>query len=89
MKMLEDKNQNLYVYIYTNDHMPAHVHVFKGRKNDKNIHDVKINIGSENEPPSIVKANPNMKGNDIKAAWELVANNQEILLKKWKEIHGV
>jgi hypothetical protein len=89
MKILEDKSQNLYVYIYTNDHIPAHVHVFKGRKNDTNKHEVKINIGNENEPPSIVKAHPDMKEDDIKAAWRLVADNQETLLKKWNEIHGI
>jgi hypothetical protein len=87
--ILRDESQNLYVHIYTNDHEPAHVHVFKGRKNDKNKHNVKINIGNDNEPPSIVKADADMQNDDIKAAWRLVAENQEILLKKWNEIHGV
>ncbi len=56
MKILVDESQNLYLYIYTDDHTPAHVHVFKGRKNDGNRHNVKINLGNEDEPPSIVKA---------------------------------
>ncbi|GBO55546.1 hypothetical protein APA_3697 [Pseudanabaena sp. lw0831] len=30
-----------------------------------------------------------MRNEDIKVAWRLVAANQEILLKKWNEIHGV
>ncbi|WP_268962084.1 DUF4160 domain-containing protein [Pseudanabaena sp. lw0831] len=89
MLILKDESQNLYLYIYTNDHIPAHVHVFKGRKNDTNRHSVKINIGNENEPPSIVKVDPDMRNEDIKVAWRLVAANQEILLKKWNEIHGV
>jgi hypothetical protein len=63
--------------------------VFKGRKNDGNRHDVKINIGNEDEPPSIVKAAPDMKNDDIKRAWRLVAENQEFLLNRWNEIHGV
>ena len=88
MKILVDKSQNLYLYIHTDDHTPAHVHVFKGRKNDRNRSNVKINIGNEDEPPSIVKADSDMR-HDIKAAWRLVADNQEILLNKWNEIHGV
>jgi hypothetical protein len=31
-KIIEDSKNNLVVYIYTNDHIPAHVHVFKGKK---------------------------------------------------------
>ena len=89
MKVLTDESQNLYLYIYTDDHTPAHVHVFKGRKNDGNRHNVKINIGNEDEPPSIVKADLDMRNVDIKAAWRLVSDNQETLLKKWNEIHGV
>jgi Domain of unknown function (DUF4160) len=88
MKVLEDERQNLYVYVHTNDHDPAHVHIFKGRKNDTNRYEIKINLGSENIPPFIVKANPDMAKKDIKAAWQLVADNQETLLEKWKEIHG-
>jgi hypothetical protein len=88
MKVLEAEKQNLYVYIHTNDHDPAHVHIFKGRKNDANIYEIKINLGTENTPPSIVKVNPNLSKKDVKAAWQLVADHQEILLKKWEEIHG-
>ena len=78
-----------YLYIYTNDHLPAHVHVFKGSKNDTNVYNVKINIGNENEPPKIVKADKNMKDADIKAAWQLVADNQETLLQNWLEKHDI
>ncbi|HEY9705327.1 MAG TPA: DUF4160 domain-containing protein, partial [Allocoleopsis sp.] len=35
-KILEDTQNNLIVYIYTNDHQPAHVHVLKGRKSEQN-----------------------------------------------------
>ncbi len=88
MKVFVDESQSLYFYIYTDDHIPAHVHVFKGRKNEGNRHNVKINIGNEDEPPSIVKADLDMRNTDIKAAWRLVAENQEFLLNKWQEIHG-
>ena len=89
MKVLTDLGRNLYVYIYTNDHTPAHVHIFRGRKNDINRYEVKINIGNENEPPLVVKANPKMSNDDIRAAWELVADNQENLLEKWNQIHDI
>lgn len=87
-KVLEDTQKNLFVYIYTNDHIPAHVHVFIGRKNDANPMEIKINIGSEEKPPSIVSANDKIKDKDLVAAFNLVKANQEILLNKWQEIHG-
>jgi Domain of unknown function (DUF4160) len=88
-KVLEDLQNNFFVYIYTNDHIPAHVHVFKGKKNDANQMEIKINIGSEVQPPSLVSANDKMKKKDLIAAIKLVANNQEMLLSKWREIHGI
>ena len=87
-KVLEDLENNLFVYIYTNDHIPAHVHVFKGRKNDKNQKELKINIGSSSERPSLVSVSEDMKNKDIVNALKLIASNQEKLLSKWQEIHG-
>ncbi|WP_354636222.1 DUF4160 domain-containing protein [Planktothricoides raciborskii] len=87
-KIIEDLENNLFVYIYTNDHIPAHVHIFKGRKNDSNQKEVKINIGSQSHRPSVVTASEDMKNKDIIAALKLVAANQEMLLNKWQEIHG-
>jgi hypothetical protein len=88
-KVLEDLQTNLFVYIYTNDHIPAHVHVFKGRKNDFNQKELKINIGNEEEPPSLVSVDVNLKNKDIVNALRLVALHQKMLLSKWQEIHGV
>lgn len=88
-KVLEDLQNNLFVYIYTNDHIPAHVHIFKGRKNDANQMEIKINIGSEAESPSLVTAHDKIKNKDLVSALKLVANNQEMLLSKWQEIHGI
>ncbi|MEG4987404.1 DUF4160 domain-containing protein [Microcoleus sp. BR0-C5] len=86
-KVLEDRQNNLFIYIYTNDHIPAHVHIFKGRKNDKNHMEIKINIGSETQAPSLVYAHDRIKDKDLVIALILVANNQEMLLSKWQEIH--
>lgn len=72
-KVLEDLQNNLYVYIYTNDHIPAHVHIFKGRKNDKNQMEIKINIGSETQAPSLVSAHDKIKNKDLLNALILVA----------------
>ncbi|HBE17680.1 MAG TPA: DUF4160 domain-containing protein [Cyanobacteria bacterium UBA11149] len=88
-KVLEDLENNFFVYIYNNDHIPAHVHVFKGRKNDANQMEMKINIGSESEPTRLVSANDRIKNKDLVSALKLVANNQETLLNKWREIHGI
>jgi hypothetical protein len=86
-KVLEDRQNNLFVYIYTNDHIPAHVHIFKGRKNDKNQMEIKINIGTEKQAPSFVYAQDRIKEKDLVIALRLVADNQEMLLTKWQEIH--
>ncbi len=88
-KVLEDLQNNLFVYIYTNDHTPAHVHIFKGRKNDANQMEIKINIGSEEQAPSLVSVPDKIKKKDLIAALKLVAANQEALLNKWQEIHGI
>ena len=86
-KVLEDRQNNLFVYIYTNDHIPAHVHIFKGRKNDKNQMEIKINIGTEKQAPSFVYAHDRIKEKDVVIDLRLVADNQEMLLTKWQEIH--
>lgn len=83
-KVLEDLQNNFFVYIYTNDHIPADVHIFKGRKNDANYMEIKMNICGEAEPPSLVSANDKLKHKDLVAALKLVANNQEMLLIKWQ-----
>jgi Domain of unknown function (DUF4160) len=88
-KVLEDTKDNLFVYIYTNDHEPAHVHIFKGRKKETNLTEAKINIGSEEKRPSVVVADETMSDKDIVKALKLVAANQEMLLNKWQEIHGI
>ncbi len=87
MKVLEDPQKNLYVYIYTNDHEPAHVHVFLGRKSDYNDSEAKINIGNDEKPPSFVNIY-NISNKVANQALCLVAENQEMLLEKWKEIHS-
>jgi hypothetical protein len=83
-KVLEDRQNNLFIYIHPNDHTPAHVHIFKGRKNDKNQMEIKINIGTEKQAPSVVSAHAKIKDKDLVRALILVAYNQEMLLNTWQ-----
>ncbi len=89
MIIYRDKNQNLNVYVYPRDHFPAHVHIYKGSKNDTNREEVKISLGSEEEKPSIIEADESMRSSDIKAALELVFDKQQIFLEEWVRIHGI
>jgi hypothetical protein len=86
--VLSDAKNNLYVYIFTNDHDPAHVHIFKGRKSDRKGY-IKVNIGSDREPPSLVTiTDSDVRNKDIIRALNLVAEHQEYLLERWSEYHG-
>jgi hypothetical protein len=87
--ILSDSSANLFVYIFTNDHDPAHVHVFKGRKRSSRKGYIKINIGNSSSPPSLViVTDEDVKSKDILKALNLVAEHQEYLLKRWSEYHG-
>jgi hypothetical protein len=67
--------------IYTNDHSPAHVHVWKA--GDEAI----INLGSAYTLPS-VRTIYRMKTRDVGTALGVVTREQKRFLKKWSEIHG-
>lgn len=68
------------IVIYPDDHLPPHVHVFKSDQ------EVKINLGDVNLAPSLIEVWMNKK--DTRKAFELVIENQEILIEAWREIHG-
>ena len=65
------------VVIYPNDHLPAHVHVFKAGS------EVKVDIASD--PPRPIKVSGTISNREIKAALELVANYRGQLLQEWKK----
>jgi hypothetical protein len=73
-KVLEDSTNNLFVYIYSNDHRPAHVHVFVGRKR-RNSLSMKIDIGTSEQRPKLITAHPDIKNKDIKNALSLIAKH--------------
>lgn len=67
--------------IYTNDHAPRHVHVFRAEG------EVLINLGAESTAPS-VRENVGMGKRDERRALEIVGENQGLLIAEWRRIHG-
>jgi Domain of unknown function (DUF4160) len=63
--------------IFTNDHGPPHVHVFK--------------TGTEaviELTPVAIRENYRMSRVDLRRAVDLVADNREVLIHAWSEMHG-
>lgn len=67
--------------IYTNDHRPSHVHVFKGNS------ELVVNIGDENTKP-VIRESRGAKKADFAKLLRIVADYQNFLLEKWRNIHG-
>lgn len=72
--------QGLRVIIFTDDHEPAHVHVFGDGH-------AKINLIGPDGAPTLVWAQ-GMKGNELRRAMQIVHDQQEPFLARWREIHG-
>ncbi len=70
----------LRVVIFTNDHDPAHVHVFGDGE-------AKINLEGAEGAPELLSA-VGMTRADIQRAMQIVNEQQAILLERWSEIHG-
>lgn len=66
--------------IFVDDHEPAHVHVF----GDGHI---KVKLLGADGAPQIVTIE-GMKRNDVRRAMRIVAEQQQYLLSRWREIHG-
>lgn len=64
--------------IYTHDHEPMHVHVFRAEA------EVIINIET-----IAVRAVRGMKAKDVREAQQIVADNQALLLSEWNRIQPV
>ena len=72
--------RGLRVVIYSNDHPPPHVHVIgSGRE-------AKVRL-SEHEHPSLM-TNEGLTRRQLATALAEIERNRELLLKRWKEIHG-
>ena len=70
----------LSVVIFTDDHEPAHVHVFGDGQ-------AKINLIGATGVPELIWAE-DMKRNDVRRAMQIVIEQQEQFLARWREIHG-
>ncbi len=71
------KQDGFRIVIWPNDHLPPHVHVFKGDA------EVKITLLE----PSVFTVEGKISNKDLAKALNLVIEHQVELLEKWKEIH--
>ena len=70
----------LSVVIFTDDHEPAHVHVFGDGQ-------VKINLIGPDGAPVLIWAD-GMKRSDVRRALQIVTEQQANFLDRWRQIHG-
>jgi hypothetical protein len=68
------------IVIYKDDHAPAHVHVIKDGE-------VIINLVGKHGQPEVRQYYGSTKS-DVPKSLRIVAEQQALLLAKWKEIHG-
>ena len=66
------------VMIFPNDHLPPHVHVFKGGA------EVRIEMADE---PIVLSVEGEIGNKDLVKALNLVVDRQCEFLEKWREIH--
>lgn len=71
------------IVIYSNDHLPCHVHAIKGDG------EVRIDLGcsAPPTPPSLMSVMGKISDKDVTKALFLVSEHQIELLAKWSEIH--
>ena len=74
------RSEGFRIVIFSDDHEPAHVHVFGDGE-------AKINLAGADDRPELVWA-VGMKHADIRKCMRLVEANREALLARWNDIHG-
>jgi len=65
------------ITIFTNDHEPPHVHVFKAGA------ELIVNLN-----PVGIRDNYRMSKREARKAIRIVSSHRELLLRAWGEIHG-
>ena len=75
------RRYGLRVVIYRDDHTPAHVHVFGDGEAKIEL------IGVDGTTPRLLYAE-GFKRSDVRRAMELVSENRDHLIRRWREIHG-
>jgi Domain of unknown function (DUF4160) len=71
----------LRIVIWPNDHTPPHVHVFSAEA------EATIELGEAGRHPRL-RENLRMKPAVLTKALQAVFDHQEMLMQKWREIHG-
>ena len=71
------RSGGLRVIVFTDDHPPAHVHVFG---------DGEAKIDISGPVPRLIAST--MRQGELRKASALVADRQALLLEKWRELHG-
>ena len=66
--------------IFVDDQEPAHVHVYGDGE-------AKINLVGQDDLPELIWA-VGMKRSEVRRAMATVLENRDVLLARWKEIHG-
>ena len=69
----------LRVVVFTNDHQPAHVHVFGDGE-------ARIDLRGAGGVPALVWADGMSRG-EVRRAMRIVTEQQAFLLARWEEIH--
>lgn len=72
------RETGLRIVIYTQDHQPAHVHVYGDG-------DCKIDLCGDT--PKLLRVN-GMSKTDVRRALRIVGEQREVLLERWNDIHG-
>lgn len=67
--------------IYSNDHRPPHVHVIGPGT------EARIALGDEGERPWVM-TNDGLSHRDVAEALVEIGGNRELLMQRWREIHG-
>lgn len=70
----------LHIITFTDDHEPAHVHVFGDGH-------AKFNLIGPDDAPALVRAE-NINASDLRRAMQLVRDQQAAFLAKWREFNG-
>lgn len=73
--------RGLRVAIYANDHHPPHVHVIAPGT------EARIALGDERHQPWLM-TNEGLSRRDLARALIEVNDNRDLLLQRWREIHG-
>lgn len=76
-----DESDGVRFVIYTNDHLPAHVHAINSDG------EAKINLVGADGDPELVWV-VGMKRSSVRKVMRIVEANRDDYLEQWRKIHG-